>query len=146
MWWHDILLKLWTLTDKDTRTLSVRQLPEMVPDALRPELTSRIADAVTACKFAHRVRHNLIAHRNAAVATKVQPMPESSRLQIKEAIAALDAVFDFLHETYTGERGTLWEHLDTLGGSEYLLWILRRGLKARDEDIEQHRPPMRFQD
>ena len=29
MWWNDLLLMLWKLTDKDTRTLSIRCLPDL---------------------------------------------------------------------------------------------------------------------
>jgi hypothetical protein len=47
---------------------------------------------------------------------------------------------------FTKRAPTMYEHLDTLGGSTSLIWIVRRGLKARDEDIEQFRPHMRFQD
>jgi hypothetical protein len=77
---------------------------------------------------------------------KVKPMPPSSRADVKKAVAALDDVFNFVHGSYTGEQSTMWEHLDALGGSESVLWIVRRGLKARDDDFENHKPPMRFPD
>jgi hypothetical protein len=34
---------------------------------------------------------------------KRAPMPESSREDVRKAIAALDEVFNFLHRNYTGE-------------------------------------------
>jgi hypothetical protein len=40
----------------------------------------------------------------------------------------------------------MWEHLDALGGSESVLWIVRRGLKARDDDFAARLMPMRFAD
>jgi hypothetical protein len=146
MWWNDILLMLWKLTDKDTRTLSVLRLPDLTPASLHAALQPKIDDAVAACKFAHRVRHNLIAHRNADIAMGARSMPTSSRAQIQTAVDALDEVFSFLHRTYTNEGPVMWEHLDARGGSEYMLWIVRRGLKARDDDFESHKPPMRFDD
>lgn len=144
MWWNDLILILWKLTDKDTRTLSILRLPGFAPVSLHAELKPKIKDAVAACKFAHKVRHNMIAHRNADIAMKVKPTPPSSRTDVKKAIAALDDVFNFVHGSYTGEQPMMWEHLDARGGSESVLWIVRRGLKARDDDFENHKPPMRF--
>lgn len=145
VWWNDLLLRLWKLTDKDTRTLSVLRLPELAP-ALAVPLEPRIKNAVAVCKFAHKVRHNLIAHRNTAIAMKVSATPPSSRTDVKNAIDALDGVFNFVHGHYTGEDPMLWGHLDGLGGSESVLWIVRRGLKAREDDFAARRPPMRFHD
>jgi hypothetical protein len=146
MWWDDILLTLWKLTDKDPRTLSIRRLPSMVRPASRAQLKPKIDAAVLACKFAHQVRHNMIAHRNAAIAMRVKSTPPSTRADVKRAIAALDDVFDFVHAAYMDQEPMMWEHLDVLGGSEAVLWIVRRGLKARDDDREDHRPPIRFHD
>ena len=109
MWWNDLLLMLWKLTDKDARMLSIVRLPELAPVSLRAELKPKIANAVTACKFAHKVRHNLIAHRNADIAMKVKPMPKSSRADIQKAIAALDDMFNFVHGSYTNEGPMMWE-------------------------------------
>ncbi len=146
MWWNDIILMLWRLTDSDKQTLSILRLEGLVRVGLRDELRPKVEHAVAACKFAHEVRNLMIAHRNADVAMKVAPKAESSRADIKNAIAALDAIFDFVHNAYTDQRQMIWDHLDTLGGSEYLLWIVRRGLKARDDDFENHKMPMRFPD
>jgi hypothetical protein len=146
MWWNDILLMLWKLTDKDTRTLSILRLKELTPVILQKELEPRVAAAVAACEFAHTVRHTIIAHRNADIAMKRAPMPESSREDVRKAIAALDEVFNLLHSHYTEEDGMMWDHLDALGGSEQLLWLVRRALKAREDDFAARRPPMRFPD
>jgi hypothetical protein len=144
-WWDDLLLMLWRLTDKDTRTLSICRLPDLTPVSLSAELTPEIADAVRTCKFAHKVRHALIAHRNADVAMKVKPTPKASRAEVRNAIAALDHVFDFVHGWYTKEGPMMWEHLDARGGSEAVLWIVRRGLKAIDDDAASRILPMRFE-
>jgi hypothetical protein len=40
----------------------------------------------------------------------------------------------------------MWDHLDALGGSEQLRWLVRRALKAREDDFAASRPPMRFPD
>lgn len=146
MWWHDIVLTLWKLTDENEKTLSIRQLPGIVPEPLRSQLRPKVAAAMAACKFTHKLRHNLIAHRNAAVAMKLEPKPASSREEVRIAIAALDTVFDLLHGAYTDEEPLMWERLDVRGCSEALLWIVRRGLQARDEDIQQRRPFMQFAD
>lgn len=61
-----------------------------------------------------------------------------------EAIAAIDDALHCVDHYYTGRAPTFYDHLDILGGSEAILWIVKRGLKARDEDFEQGRPPTRF--
>jgi hypothetical protein len=35
MWWNDLILMLWKLTDRDTRTLSILRLQDMMPAGLR---------------------------------------------------------------------------------------------------------------
>ncbi len=40
----------------------------------------------------------------------------------------------------------MYDNLDILGGSDAILWIVRRGLAARDDDFKNRRPPMRFSD
>jgi hypothetical protein len=42
MWWNDILLMLWKLTDTDTRTLSILRLPGFVPSAMQRSSTRRL--------------------------------------------------------------------------------------------------------
>jgi hypothetical protein len=39
----------------------------------------------------------------------------------------------------------MYEHLDILGGSKSILWIVRRGLKARQADFASHKP-VRFEE
>jgi hypothetical protein len=77
---------------------------------------------------------------------KVKTVPPSTRADVLKAIAALDEVFNFVHGTYTGEGPLMLEHLDALGGAESVLWIVRRGLKAREDDFKNRIPPMRFED
>jgi hypothetical protein len=110
------------------------------------ELQLTIDNAIAACTLAHKVRHTIIAHRNADVAMKRKPVPEASRADVRKAIDALDEVFNFVHTKYTDEGPMMWEHLDALGGSEHLLWLVRRALKARDDDFEKHLAPMKFRE
>ena len=52
----------------------------------------------------------------------------------------------FVDHHYTKANPTLYAYLEAPGGSEQILWIVRRGLKAREEDFDERRPPMRFSD
>jgi hypothetical protein len=77
---------------------------------------------------------------------KVKPVPRSSREQIKKAIAAIDDALHFVDHHYTGHEAPIYDHLDIQGGAGAILWIVRRGLRARDDDFTVRRPPMRFTD
>jgi hypothetical protein len=100
----------------------------------------------TATRFAHRLRHGYIAHRSREVALEVRPVPPSSVTDVNGAIVAIDDALHSIDHHFTKRAPTMYEHLDILGGSESLIWIVRRSLAARDEDIEQFRPIMRFPD
>jgi hypothetical protein len=79
-------------------------------------------------------------------AVKVKPVPRSSREQIRKAIAAIDDALHLIDHHYTGHKAPIYDHLDILGGAGAILWIVRRGLTARDDDFTARRPPMRFTD
>ena len=97
-----------------------------------------------ATKFAHTLRNEYIAHRNREVALQVRPIPASSLQQVQTAIAAIDDALHVVDKYFTKRLPTMYDHLDIRGGSESLLWIVRRGLVAQDDDISHHRPMMHF--
>ena len=84
--------------------------------------------------------------RNREVALQVKPVPRSSRDQVRKAIAAVDHALHFVDHHYTGNEPTIYDHLEIRGGSGAILWMVRRGLAARDDDFKNHRPPMQFAD
>jgi hypothetical protein len=76
----------------------------------------------------------------------VKPFPRSSRDQVRKAIAAVDHALHFVDHHYTGNEPPIYDHLEIRGGSGAILWMVWRGLAARDDDFKNHRPPMQFAD
>ena len=64
--WEDVLLHISRLTDAPKKRLTVKQLPNLCRDdeSVREELEKRIADAVSATRFARDWRNRRIAHRD----------------------------------------------------------------------------------
>jgi hypothetical protein len=141
--WDDVLLGICRLVDDDRRTLSVLRLKALVRPELRPTVASLVASAIAASKFALKVRNVDIAHRNADVATKAAPLPPSSRADVKSALAAIDAVIDFVDHAYTEDEPRWWDHIHAAGGADAIIWWVERALKAEEEDVARlrgHRP------
>jgi AbiU2 len=143
-WWNDIILHIFRMTDPDRKVLSILKLK--VPPDLATGFQTKLTMLKAATRFAHKLRHEYIAHRNREVALEVRPVPPSSVADVNRATAAIDDALHFIDHHFSKRAPTMYEHLDILGGSESLIWIVRRGLVARDEDIAQHRPFMRFPD
>jgi hypothetical protein len=143
-WWNDIILHIFRMTDPDKKVLSILKLK--VPSELNAGFQAKLSALKAATKFAHKLRHEYIAHRNREVALEVRPVPPSSVADVNGAIAAIDDALHFVDHHFTGQGPTLYEYLDILGGSQALIWIVRRGLKARDEDFAAFTAPLRFPD
>ena len=139
---HDIILHIFRMTDENRKVLSIPKLK--VPPGLANEFKGKLSMLKTASKFAHTLRNHYIAHRNREVALQVRPVPDSSVRQIRMAIAAIDDALHLIDNHFTSREPTMYEHLDMVGGANSLIWIIRRGLKARSNDLENHRPMMRF--
>jgi hypothetical protein len=137
--WDDILLGICRLVDVDHRTLSVLRLKTQVSPELRDATASLVASALAASKFALKVRNVDIAHRNSAVATKAAPLPPSSRADVKSALAALDAVIDFVDHAYTQDEPRWWDHIHAPGGADAIVWSVERALKAEEDEISELR-------
>lgn len=145
-WWDGIILHIFRMTDGNKKVLSLVTLKKLLPPAVRAGYDQKLKIAVAASRFAHDLRHADIGHRNQDVALQVKPIPRSSRDQVRNAIAAIDEALHFVDHHYTGHEPTMYDHLDIQGGSGAILWIVRRGLAARDVDFKNRRPPMRFSD
>jgi len=145
-WWNSLILHIFRMTDGNRTVLSLVTLTKLLPAALRAGYEPKLKLALAASRFAHDLRHADIGHRNREVALSAKPLPRSSREQISKAIAAIDDALHFVDYHYTGHEAPIYDHLDIQGGAVAMLWIVRRGLRARDDDFTAHRPPMRFTD
>jgi hypothetical protein len=142
--WNDIILHIFRMTDPDKRVLSILKLK--VPAELTTGFQTKVTKLKTATRFAHRLRHEYIAHRNREVALEVRPVPPASVGDVNAAIAAIDDALHFVDHHFTNRDPTMYKHLNIHGGSDILIWTVRRGLAARDDDIQHFRPFMRFSD
>jgi AbiU2 len=145
-WWDGLILHIFRMTDPNPRTLSLPNLKPLLKVSIRDGFDQKLTAVRAASKFAHDLRHVDIGHRNREVALRVKAVPSSTRAEVVKAIAAIDDALHFVDHHHTGRAPTYYEHLDILGGSEAILWIVQRALKARDEDIGQGRPLLRFPD
>jgi hypothetical protein len=145
-WWHGLILHIFRMTDANRKVLSLVTLKHLLPAAIRAGYEPKLKLALAASRFAHDLRHADIGHRNREVALKVKPVPRSSREQIRKAISAIDGALYFVDHHYTGQKAPIYDHLDIQGGAGAILWIVRRALKANDDDFTARRPPMRFTD
>ena len=145
-WWDGIILYIFRLTDHNKKVLSLVTLKKLLPPAIQGGYDQELKLALAASRFAHDLRHADIGHRNREVALRVKPVPRSSRDQVRKAIAAVDHALHFFDHYYPGNEPTIYDHLEIRGGSGAILWMVRRGLAARDDDFKNHRPPMQFAD
>jgi len=145
-WWDGLILHIFRMTDNNRKVLSLVTLSKLLPAAIRAGYEPKLKLALTASRFAHDLRHADIGHRNREVALKVKPLPRSSREQIRKAIGAIDDALHLVDHCYTGNEAPIYDHLDIRGGAGAILWIVKRGLRARDDDFTARRPPMRFPD
>ena len=132
LWWDDMLLHIFRMTDKRTDVLSVHTLLREAPASLKPTIESHIAVITPATEFARHARHNSIAHRNLNVALGVTPLTLGSRNDIRGALKAIDDLLHAIEFHFLKTNPTNYDFLDNIGGVDSLLDIVDRGLKSRD--------------
>ena len=139
--WEDVLLHLCRVTDsKRNRTLSVRRLPYLIDHVvLKAEVSELVDVAVAKTAFARDWRNRHIAHRELLLALDrgVEPLAAASRLSVREALAALSAVFQPLHQLYLDGNISFDIH-GGVGDAADLIRVLdsgRRADHAREERI-----------
>jgi hypothetical protein len=143
-WWHDIVLHICRMTDRGSDKLAFEKMIKFLPTRpLRDDATAQLKAVLAAVEPLRELRDRYVAHRNFedALGRSVKPTPEPAHAEAQAAIDALDAFLHALDHKFTERGAMLYEHLDVRGGSGSLLWFLRRGLKARDDDFAARRPP-----
>jgi len=118
--------------------LSIRRLPRLVPSEHRARLEDLVKSAIEAAAFATDWRNRRLAHRdlNLAIDAPATPLAPASRQDIEDALRALRAVLNHVHEAYL-DSTTAYEHSDMIGGGEVLLHVLRDGLKHRKDQLKR---------
>ena len=132
LWWDDMLLHIFRMTDTRKDVLSVHTLLREAPLPLKPIIESHVAVIMPATEFARHARHNSIAHRNLNVALGVTLLALVSRDDIRSALKAIDDLLHAVEHHFLKTHPTNYDFLDNIGGVDSLLEIVDRGLKSRD--------------
>lgn len=133
--WEDALLHLCRLTDpgsmRGKQNLTIQALPGLCDDsALKTEVARLIEEAIAKVSFARDWRNRRIGHRDLGVALGVAtPLAAGSRGDVSEALSAIHAVVNHIHETLL-DATLANEVLAPPTGAEALLYVIRDGLEA----------------
>lgn len=144
LFWNAILLHLCRLTDhpgdgKRTK-LSLKRLPELVSDQEnRSQLTVLVERLGASITFARAARDNFIAHTDheRAIGRAKKDLPGGSPAQVKEAIAIIAEVMNFVDQRYAGVP-TAFTASRRSGDAESLLYVVRAGLDAEEKEIASY--------
>jgi hypothetical protein len=135
--WEDILMHLCRITDPPKscgkHTLTLQALPTLVPQAIRPDVRSRLQEASRKSEFARNWRNRHIAHRDLSHALNKHavPLAHASRKGVKEALKAIVDLLNYVEEQQCGSS-TMYDYgISPPGNAESLLYVLRDGVKAR---------------
>ena len=140
--WDDTLLHLTRLTDPPRSfgkpNLTLRLLPPLIDnDIVRSTVEALINDACKRTGFARDWRNRRIAHSDLQLALeeKARPLEHASRQQVREALAAVDAVLNSVSEHFFDftTRFDLVSYSQGDAGS--LLYVIRDGLKVEHQRL-----------
>ncbi len=132
---EDVLLHLCRLTDpprsagKDT--LSIRRLPQLIPDTDLQREVQCLADAADLkTRFARDWRNRRLAHQELPPLDGQAPAtpPQASYQQIEDALAAIRQIMNRVEFHYQGGSVSYEHAIEGLGGVASLLARLRRGV------------------
>lgn len=148
--WENVLLHIAKLTNPaatlipkkrgggEKPNLSVKRHALLIKDAtLQGKVQTKVNAAINACEFARDWRNRHVAHLDLdhALDNSAKPLAHASRLKVKEALAALDAVLNEVSQHHLDSTS----FFDTGGeDAENLLYVIHDGLaagKARQERL-----------
>jgi hypothetical protein len=133
--WRDTLLHICRLTDAAKTTgkanLSIRCLPDLVDLEKAPRTKQLVQMAVGRSGFARDWRNRRLSHYDLQVALgrAAEPLAPASREHVREAIAALGELVNYLNLQYRGST-TIFDLPESGGSAKSLLYVLREGIEA----------------
>lgn len=140
--WEFTLLHIARLLDPvrsaGKETLTLRRLPMLVRESVRPDVELRVTEASVACEFARVWRDRRIAHNDLEVVfdPQAKALPPASRQQVGDALNAILAVLDAVSKPYM-DTTSMFNWKGGPHGAMDLLYVLRDGIYARDIMIER---------
>jgi hypothetical protein len=132
--WHDVLLHLARITDPPSSVgktnLTIRAFESKISE---PDLSSDVHQLVEEARrkteFARDWRNRHLAHRDMERAKnpKVEKLAAASRAHVEDALGAIRAVLDCVQLHYEGSQTHYQGALAAGGGTEALMYFLRKG-------------------
>jgi hypothetical protein len=141
LWWDDLLLNIFRMTDNRRDVLSVYTLLRTAPSELKKPIQAHIDAIKKATAFTRDARHQSIAHRNLNVAMGVSAVTLGSRNDVRAAMKSIDDLLHFVEHYFLKTEPVRYEYLENLWGVDSLLDIIDRGLRDRDKQFGYHRHP-----
>lgn len=142
--WDVTLLNIARLTDPPKSAgksnLTITNFPTLISDpALAAKIQGLIEAAQERARFCRDWRNRRIAHNDLALALNeaAEPLSESSRLLVNEALAALTNVMGEIEAHYDGGYRTDYLDIVITNGAEDLLYVLHDGVAAKSERIKR---------
>ncbi len=143
--WDDIILSIARLTgpvqSMGRDNLTLRRLPGLVEEgALAAELQAAVDQAVSAAQFAKDWRNRRLAHRDLSLAMKqgAEPLAPASSAAVREALSAMQRVFDLLHQRRFGSP-IAWGLMSLPAGAEALVYRLAAAQLAEEKRFKRVR-------
>jgi hypothetical protein len=135
--WENVLLHLCRLVDpcksSGKKNLTVRRLPQLVGNELRPAVEQAIGELSIDCAFAKDWRNRRISHADLELTMggSSEPLAPASRASVKQALEGLSNVLNLVENHYT-ESTNAFGLIGPARGSKQLLHVLKSGLKAEE--------------
>lgn len=137
--WDDVLIHVARLTDPPKSAgranLTIQRLPLLVDAAVKAEVESKIAAALTRCAFARDWRNRRIAHGDYELALDLpsaDPLTPTSRQMVREALESLCDVVNAVGLHYL-DSTNLFDSGPSHHGAMSLLYVVDAGLEAKRE-------------
>jgi hypothetical protein len=137
--WERTLLHLSRITDPaqqgKKKNLSIHSLVEAISDIeLKSKVTASVALATEKCAFARDWRNRFIAHADfdLALDESAQPLATASRLQVREALEAIEQVLNTISLAFQ-DATTRFSEMALLNSGEDLIYLLDFAVRKKEE-------------
>lgn len=141
--WEAVLLHIAKLTDRAITfgrpNLTIQRLVALIPDpSLQQKIQDLVDEALRVCEFARDWRNRHVAHIDLehALDSTAKPLAPASRLGVRAALKALDAVLNGVAQHYLQSTSFFDSGVDD---AEHLLYVIYDGQaasRARHERIK----------
>ncbi|WP_429032444.1 hypothetical protein [Bradyrhizobium sp. I1.14.4] len=135
--WESRLLHIARITNASATggktNLTIRNLPDLVPDAAAKAKVSALADvAIKTMEFCQVWRNRRIGHKDLklAIGEPAKPLADASRKRVKDALKAIADVMDAVEGQYFDSQ-TGYDLATRYNGAVALLYVLNDGVKTR---------------